>query len=44
MIPQSEVVPVEQAALVRRGPGRPRHADTEERAYRSVLELFGQKG
>lgn len=29
---------------VRRGPGRPRHADTEERAYRAVLELFGQKG
>ena len=29
---------------VKRGPGRPRHADTEERAYRAVLELFGQKG
>lgn len=28
----------------RRGPGRPRHADTEERAYRSALELFGQRG
>ncbi len=28
----------------RRGPGRPRHADTEARAYRAVLELFGQKG
>lgn len=31
-------------ASVRRGPGRPRHADTEARAYRAVLELFGQKG
>jgi AcrR family transcriptional regulator len=29
---------------VRRGPGRPRHADTEERAYRAVLELFGHRG
>ena len=28
----------------RRGPGRPRHADTEDRAYRAVLELFGQRG
>ncbi|PFG41206.1 TetR family transcriptional regulator [Georgenia soli] len=31
-------------APVRRGPGRPRHADTEERAYRAVLELFGHRG
>jgi AcrR family transcriptional regulator len=29
---------------MRRGPGRPRHPDTEARAYRAVLELFGQKG
>ncbi|MPV88225.1 TetR/AcrR family transcriptional regulator [Georgenia ruanii] len=29
---------------MRRGPGRPRHADTEARAYRAVLELFGQRG
>ncbi|UNX53670.1 TetR/AcrR family transcriptional regulator [Georgenia sp. TF02-10] len=32
------------AQPTRRGPGRPRHADTEERAYRAVLELFGRKG
>lgn len=32
------------AESAKRGPGRPRHADTEERAYRAVLELFGQKG
>ena len=28
----------------RRGPGRPRHADTEPRAYRSALEIFGRRG
>ncbi|WP_447925563.1 TetR/AcrR family transcriptional regulator [Georgenia muralis] len=28
----------------RRGPGRPRIAGTEERAYRAVIEMFGQKG
>lgn len=28
----------------RRGPGRPRHADTEPRAYRAALELFGRRG
>ncbi|MPV37416.1 TetR/AcrR family transcriptional regulator [Georgenia subflava] len=35
---------VDGSTPVRRGPGRPRHADTEERAYRAVLELFGQRG
>jgi AcrR family transcriptional regulator len=28
----------------RRGPGRPRHTDTEPRSYEAVLELFGQHG
>jgi len=28
----------------RRRPGRPRHADTEPRAYKAVIELFGQRG
>jgi AcrR family transcriptional regulator len=28
----------------RRGPGRPRHADTEPRAFRSALEIFGRRG
>lgn len=28
----------------RRGPGRPRHVDTEPRAYKAVIELFGQRG
>jgi AcrR family transcriptional regulator len=36
--------PAPEQSPVRRGPGRPRHADTEARAYRAVLELFGQKG
>ncbi|TRW47485.1 TetR/AcrR family transcriptional regulator [Georgenia yuyongxinii] len=36
--------PAAEQPPVRRGPGRPRHADTEARAYRAVLELFGQKG
>jgi AcrR family transcriptional regulator len=36
--------PAPQQPAVRRGPGRPRHADTEARAFRAVLELFGQKG
>ena len=36
--PQTEQPPI------RRGPGRPRHADTEARAYHAVLELFGKKG
>nr|KEP23366.1 hypothetical protein DA06_09195 [Georgenia sp. SUBG003] len=30
--------------MLRRGPGRPRHADTEPRAYRAALELFGRRG
>lgn len=38
----SATTPEEQAK--RRGPGRPRLAGTEERAYRAVIELFGQKG
>jgi AcrR family transcriptional regulator len=32
------------AELGKRGPGRPRHADTEDRAYKAVLDLFGQRG
>lgn len=28
----------------RRGPGRPRRADTESRAYRAALALLGQRG
>src|SRR4051794_13301982 len=36
--------PAPEQSPVRRGPGRPRHADTEARAYRAVLELFGRRG
>jgi AcrR family transcriptional regulator len=44
-VTQSETHTIDEASPpVRRGPGRPRHADTEERAFRAVLELFGQKG
>ena len=40
-----QIAPAEEVAQpVRRGPGRPRRIGTEERAYRAVLELFGQKG
>lgn len=28
----------------RRGPGRPRHADTEPRAYAAALTIFGRRG
>ncbi|MFH5823593.1 TetR/AcrR family transcriptional regulator [Georgenia sp. AZ-5] len=41
---QQQQTPAPEQPPVRRGPGRPRHADTEARAYRAVLELFGQKG
>jgi AcrR family transcriptional regulator len=41
---QPQAVAAEAAPGTKRGPGRPRHADTEERAYRAVLELFGQRG
>ncbi|GAA4429476.1 hypothetical protein GCM10023169_31880 [Georgenia halophila] len=34
----------EPTADPRRGPGRPRHTDTEPRAYRAALDLFGRRG
>jgi AcrR family transcriptional regulator len=41
---QPQAVSSEAAQDTKRGPGRPRHADTEDRAYRAVLDLFGQRG
>ncbi|WP_127128691.1 TetR/AcrR family transcriptional regulator [Georgenia sp. SYP-B2076] len=41
---QAQTPTADAAAPARRGPGRPRRADTEERCYLAVLELFGQKG
>lgn len=32
------------SARRRRGPGRPRHADTEPRAYAAALAIFGRRG
>lgn len=32
------------SARRRRGPGRPRHADTEPRAYAAALSIFGRRG
>jgi AcrR family transcriptional regulator len=40
----TEVVALQATERPRRGPGRPRHADTEPRAYRAALELFGRRG
>ncbi|WP_164737202.1 TetR/AcrR family transcriptional regulator [Georgenia sp. SYP-B2076] len=42
--PVGQVAPAPEQPPVRRGPGRPRHADTEARAYHAVLELFGRRG
>ncbi|GAA1631844.1 TetR/AcrR family transcriptional regulator [Georgenia ruanii] len=41
---QPQAVAGEATQETKRGPGRPRHADTEDRAYRAVLDLFGQRG
>ncbi|MFD1717852.1 TetR/AcrR family transcriptional regulator [Georgenia deserti] len=43
MVQSAELAPSEPS-IARRGPGRPRHADTEPRAYRAALELFGRRG
>jgi AcrR family transcriptional regulator len=40
--PMAEATLPEQPA--RRGPGRPRHTDTEPRSYEAVLQLFGRHG
>ncbi|MFC7403958.1 TetR/AcrR family transcriptional regulator [Georgenia alba] len=44
MTQPAALAPVTNPTTPRRGPGRPRHAETEPRAYRAALELFGRRG